>query len=60
MFPQENQERIVKELDEIEADLYRIYRKIERFRGRLQEQWKVLPSGDKWTPERHLLSLNHQ
>lgn len=44
MFPEETHVKIVKRIDEIEADMYRLYRKLERLRLDLQAQWRVLPS----------------
>jgi hypothetical protein len=49
MFPEETHQKIVKQIDEIEADMYGLYRKLERLRLGLQRQWHVLPSGDRWS-----------
>lgn len=46
MFPEETHARIVQRLDEIEADMFRIYRSLERLRLSLQEQWRVSPSDE--------------
>lgn len=51
MFPEETHIKIVKQLDEIEADLFGCYRRLERLRLTLQDQWRVLPTGLCWTPE---------
>ena len=53
MFPEETHQKIVKQMDDIEAELFGLYRKLERLRLSLQERWRVLPSGEKWTPARH-------
>jgi len=53
MFPEETHQQIVERIDQIESEVYAIYRKLERFRISLQEKWRVLPSGEKWTPARH-------
>ena len=52
MFPEETHVKIVKRLDEIECELFGLYRKLESLRLGLQDQWKVLPSGERWTKER--------
>lgn len=52
MFPEETHVKIVKKLDALEADAYRVYRSMESLRIELQEQWHVLPSGERWTPEK--------
>lgn len=49
MFPEETHQKIVKQIDEIEADMYGLYRKLERLRLELQRQWHVLPSGARWS-----------
>ena len=56
MFPEETHQKIVKQIDDIEADIHRCYRSLERLRLDLQRQWRVLPSGERWTEnhdERH-------
>lgn len=53
MFPDERHVKIVKQIDEMEAEAFGLYRRMERLRLGLQEQWKVLPSGERWTKERH-------
>lgn len=37
---------IVSEIDEIESDIFTLYRRLERLRLKLQAQWRVLPSLD--------------
>lgn len=51
MFPEETHVKIVKRIDAIEADMFRIYRALERLRLDLQASWRVLPSDEKWSPE---------
>jgi hypothetical protein len=53
MFPQETHQKIVAQMDEIEAELFRLYRKLERLRLSLQREWRVLPSGATWTQAVH-------
>lgn len=49
MFPDEHHVQIVKRIDDMEADLFRIYRRLERLRLDLQREWRVLPSGQRWS-----------
>jgi hypothetical protein len=56
MFPEETHEKIVKQVDEVEADLFRLYRKLMRLRLGLQRQWRVLPNGERWTERSHQAS----
>jgi hypothetical protein len=49
MFPEETHVKIVRQMDEIECELFRLYRKLERLRLGLQEQWAVMPDGSRWT-----------
>ena len=51
MFPEETHQKIVKQIDDVEADLFRLYRRLARLRMDLQRDWRVLPSGDRWTRE---------
>lgn len=53
MFPEESHVKIVKRIDELEADVYTVYCRLQRLRLDLQAQWRVLPSDDRWTPEKH-------
>lgn len=53
MFPEDTNEAIVKKLDQMEAESYRIYRAMQRLRLHLQERWKVLPTGERWSQEKH-------
>ena len=52
MFPEEPHIEILKQIDDAESDMYRLYRKVARLRLSLQEQWRVLPTGAHWTMER--------
>lgn len=52
MFPEETHQKIVQRLDRLEAEIFRTYKSIERVRLDLQRQWRVLPSGERWTEER--------
>jgi hypothetical protein len=56
MFPDERYVKILRRIDEIECDLYRQYRRIERLRLDLQREWKVLPNGERWTERSHAAS----
>lgn len=56
MFPEKTHIKIVRRIDEVEADLFRLYRKLERLRLDLQQQWKVLPSGERWSERSHAAS----
>jgi len=49
MFPYEHYVEIVRRIDTLEADFYRLYRALERLRLDLQREWKVLPSGARWS-----------
>ena len=49
MFPDETHQKIVKQIDEIEAELHGLYRKLARLRQGLQRQWHVMPSGQRWS-----------
>ncbi len=52
MFPEETHQKIVKHVDDLEAELFCLYRKVARLRLGLQRQWQVLPSGPmKWSKE---------
>ena len=51
MFPEEPHIEILKQIDDAESDMYRLYRKVARLRLSLQEQWRVLPTGARWTIE---------
>jgi hypothetical protein len=51
MFPEETHVKIVKQLDDIESEVFRLYRKTERLRLELQRKWRVLPSGQRWSEE---------
>jgi hypothetical protein len=53
MFPEETHVKIVKRIDDLEAELYRVYRSLERLRLDLQAQWKVLPSGGRFSEDEH-------
>jgi hypothetical protein len=53
MFPEETHVKIVKRIDEMEAEAYGLYRRLERLRLDLQAQWKVLPSGERWSQYTH-------
>lgn len=53
MFPDEHHLKIVRRVDEIEADIFQLYRRIERLRLDLQREWRVLPSGGRWSKEAH-------
>lgn len=57
MFPEETHVKILQQLDELESEVYGVYRKVERLRAGLQRQWKALPSGERWSEERHSASL---
>lgn len=52
MFP-EDHTKIVKRIDELESQLYGVYRALESLRMGLQRQWHVLPSGKRWTQQAH-------
>ena len=52
MFPEETHIEILKHIDDAESNMYRLYREVARLRLRLQEQWRVLPTGAHWTIER--------
>jgi hypothetical protein len=56
MFPEETHVKIVKRLDAMEAEVYSLYRKLERLRLDLQSQWRVLPSGQRWSERSHAAS----
>ena len=43
MFPEETHAKIVKQIDDIECEMYGLYRKLERLRLNLQQQWNVKP-----------------
>jgi hypothetical protein len=49
MFPEERHVKVVRRIDEMEADIYSLYRKIMRLRLDLQREWHVLPSGARWS-----------
>ena len=49
MFPEEDHQKIVARIDVLEADLYRVYRALERLRLDLQRQWRVLPTSGRWS-----------
>jgi hypothetical protein len=49
MFPQQRHQQIVKRIDEIEADMFGLYRKLARLRLDLQSEWRVLPSDKRWS-----------
>ncbi len=51
MFPDETHLKVIRRIDELEAEVYSMYRKIARFRLGLQRQWRVLPSGERWTEQ---------
>lgn len=48
--------RLVQRIDDLEARSYRLYQAIADLRLELQQQWRVLPSGDVWTPEQQQAS----
>jgi len=52
MFPEETHQRIIKDIDNIEGQMFALYRSLNRLRLNLQSQWRVLPSGEKWNQER--------
>ena len=56
MFPEESHQKIVRRLDQMEAEVYGLYRKLENLRLDLQKQWKVLPNGERWTERGHAAS----
>jgi hypothetical protein len=45
-----SKQSIVKQIDDMEAELYGLYQRLMRLRLDLQAQWRVLPSGNRWTP----------
>jgi hypothetical protein len=49
MFPDERHIKIVQRIDAMEAEMFRLYRRMERLRLDLQREWKVLPSGGRWS-----------
>ncbi len=51
-FPVERHQQIVARIDQIECDLYGLYRALERLRLDLQREWRVLPSGERWNEAR--------
>lgn len=53
MFPDEHHEKIIRRIDAMEAEMFGLYRKMERLRLDLQREWRVLPSGERWTEARH-------
>lgn len=58
MFPEETHVKILARIDRLEANAYQVYASLERLRLELQQQWRAMPDGQKWTPERHAES-NH-
>lgn len=52
MFPEETHEKILKRIDALEADAFRLYRKAASIRLDLQSQWHVLPTGEPWSLEK--------
>lgn len=56
MFPEETHVKILKRIDAIEAEMFGIYRKLERLRLDLQQQWRALPSGARWSERSHAAS----
>jgi hypothetical protein len=52
MFPEETHVKILQRIDAIEAEMFGIYRRLERLRLDLQAKWRVLPSGARWSEER--------
>lgn len=50
-MPMSNHE-IVKALDRIEEQIHSQYCALARIRLELQRQWRVLPSGERWTEAR--------
>ena len=54
MSPEETHIKILKQIDDAEFDMYRLYCKVTRLRLSLQAQWRVLPSGARWTIERQI------
>lgn len=53
MFPDETHVKILQDIDNAEMEAHRQYLRLESLRLRLQEQWKVMPNGERWTQERH-------
>lgn len=51
MFPEERHVKIIRRIDEIEAELYGLYRRLARLRLDLQREWRVLPSGQRWSEQ---------
>lgn len=51
MFPNERHQQIVKRIDDIEADIFRLYNRLAQLRLELQREWKVLPGGNRWSEE---------
>jgi len=49
MFPEQTHVKILRRIDDLEADAYRTYRALARLRLELQTQWRALPSGQTWT-----------
>ena len=49
MFPEETHVKILKEIDAIELEMFRLYERLARLRLDLQRQWNSLPSGHRWT-----------
>jgi hypothetical protein len=52
MFPEETHVKIVKRIDDMEAEMFQLYRRLMRLRLDLQAQWRVLPSGARWSHEK--------
>lgn len=52
MFPDETHQEIVKRIDALESSAFTLYRQLESLRLELQRQWKVLPSGERWSEQR--------
>lgn len=52
MFPEETHVKIVKRIDEMESDVFSLYRRLARLRLDLQAQWHVLPSDERWSKDK--------
>lgn len=56
MMPHERHVAFLKRIDTIEAEMFGLYRSLERLRLDLQREWKAFPSGTRWNATDHAAS----
>ena len=47
-----DRQKIVRQIDDIESEVFTLYHRLARLRLDLQREWRVFPSGEPWTQQK--------